>query len=97
MLSGVNGKFGTSRIISLMESVNNTSNTMASLLARIENSLKNQDLSQTTMLLSQLINTQMQMASTLTQMASTFNQVVPILQGKIVYITKVYEELHTLV
>ena len=56
ILNKVAGQFETSQMISLLESANDTLNTMTSILPHVENSLKNQDLNQTAILLSQRLS-----------------------------------------
>ena len=99
MFNGADAQIGIPQIISLLDSVNDTTNTMASMLPHMENSLRNLEANQnqTTMILSQLADsqiqitstqaqmasTQAQMASTQAEMANTLNQMILILQGKI--------------
>ena len=83
-------QIGIPQIISLLDSVNDT----------MEKSLKNQEANQnhTTMILSQLVdsqvqiaNTQAQMASTQAEMANTLNQVILILKGKLLSLLNVWK------
>ena len=89
MLSCTGAQIGIPQIISLLDSVNDTSSTMASILPHVVNSLKNQEAyqiqtlknqesfqNQTSKLFSQLADTQAEMARTL-------NHVALILQGKL--------------
>ena len=90
-------QIGIPQIITLLDSVNDTTNTMASILPLMANSLRNQEANQnqTAILLSQLANTQIQIASTQAEMARTLNQVVLILQGEMLsikYNTTIYKK-----
>ena len=74
----------TRQEISLLETVNKTSEAVASILPNVATLLKNQKTNhnQTTVRLSQLENSQIQMSSTLSQVVHTLSQVVLMLQGK---------------
>ena len=69
LLICTDAQIGIPQIISLLDSVNDTSNTMASLLPHVLNSLRNQEVSQ-----NQTTNILGQMASSLKNQESVQNQ-----------------------
>ena len=78
MLNGLNCQNDDHQILSLLESVNETSNTTAIILFHLAHSLRALEVNQneTTMFLAQMAQTQ-------TQMANTLHDIVGMLQGKV--------------